>query len=406
MLPGGSVTEPVIGRSIQSNPLQVSVVTDGDTESSASGSIDGFFRNRVSLPQTLLTSSMENDEQPLLWHTEETAGGTSTYVPNESRCDLAVTGSGDSVWRQTYQYARYQPGKSLMLLMTYAFGAVVTGVTKRVGYFDANNGVFLEQTDSDYAFVIRKNGSDTRVTSGSWSLLPNPSYSDGDAKILVVDIAWLGVGAVRCGFIDDGAFNYVHSFINAGVDTVYFKQATLPCRYEISSTDGASTLRQICCTVLSEGGYVPRGYIRAGGTGPASRSLSNSAMTPVMALRLKTGYAHATVLPQVLNFLNDTGGGNDIYFALIYKIDSLTGGSWSSVSEACEINITATAYTGGYVITSGYATKETPVTIDIDDMNLVNSSEPDGTSHIMIIGAQALSGSPDGACELTWREIF
>jgi hypothetical protein len=80
-------------------------------------------------------------------------------------------------------------------------------------------------------------------------------------QIFWSDIEWLGVGNVRCGFVINGEFIICHTFQcanQAGNTKVYMETAILPVRYEIENTDttaDASTLKQICSTVISEGGY-------------------------------------------------------------------------------------------------------------------------------------------------------
>jgi hypothetical protein len=76
------------------------------------------------------------------------------------------------------------------------------------------------------------------------------------------DIEWLGVGNVRVGFIINGQFIVCHTFqcanFSASNTKVYMETAILPVRYEIENTDttvSSSSLKQICSTVISEGGY-------------------------------------------------------------------------------------------------------------------------------------------------------
>jgi hypothetical protein len=83
------------------------------------------------------------------------------------------------------------------------------------------------------------------------------------ATILFTDYEWLGMGAVRVGFVIDGKFIVAHTFLNANnLDTVYMQTANLPIRYEIETTgtiSGAAVLQQVCSTTMIEGGYAPQG---------------------------------------------------------------------------------------------------------------------------------------------------
>jgi hypothetical protein len=105
----------------------------------------------------------------------------------------------------------YQPGKSLLILATFCMNAAKTNLRQRVGYFDDNNGIFLEQNGTSVpAFTIRTNTSGTpsdtnTVLQSSW----NGDKLDGTGpsgitlnlarvQIMWTDIEWLGVGNVRC----------------------------------------------------------------------------------------------------------------------------------------------------------------------------------------------------------------
>jgi hypothetical protein len=91
------------------------------------------------------------------------------------------------------------------------------------------------------------------------------------SNILFMDLEWLGVGAVRVGFVIDGKFITAHTFYNANsLTTVYMQTANLPIRYEIEVTSalaaGTYTLQQICSTCMSEGGYAPKAVEQMIGT--------------------------------------------------------------------------------------------------------------------------------------------
>jgi hypothetical protein len=168
----------------------------------------------------------------------------------------------------------YQPGKSMLILTTFCMNAAKANLRQRIGYFDDNNGIFLEKNGtSNPSFTIRTNTSGTPVdtntaSQSSW----NGDKLDGTGpsgltldlttvQIFWTDLEWLGVGNVRCGFVINGQLIVCHTFQcanQAGKTKVYMETAILPVRYEIENTDTtatSSTLKQICSTVISEGGY-------------------------------------------------------------------------------------------------------------------------------------------------------
>ena len=231
---------------------------------------DSFGRLRVSEPFTLFDSSHRYRDNGL-WATQTATGGTVVFDANEGCVDLSVTtSSGSTVRRETYKVFAYQPGKSLLSLNTFVMAPAQTGLTQRVGYYGAANGMFLELANSTLSLVKRSSVTgvlvDTPVAQASWNVDPmdgtGPSGIILDitkAQILFMDFEWLGVGSVRCGFVIDGEFYTCHIFHHANIVTsTYITTASLPVRYEIFNTAGtvtSSTLKQICSSVISEGGY-------------------------------------------------------------------------------------------------------------------------------------------------------
>jgi hypothetical protein len=333
-------------------------------------SLDAFGRLQVSQAYTLFDSQNRYaaDNQ---FDTSLTTGGTTTYLPNEASVQLnTTTSSGSSVVRQTFRSFPYQPGKGLMLMATFVMNSAQTGLRQRVGYFSTQNGVFFQQADSTKAFVLRAyiSGatSDARtVNQANW----NGDKLDGTgasgltldttkAQILWMDFEWLGVGSVRCGFIIDGQFIICHTFNNANnISTVYMTTAILPVRYEITNTAAtaaASSMRQICSTVISDGGYEQTSIEHmARRTSVPGGNFITTAFYPLASIRLASTALNAVVIPVSYDFLPTTV---DNYEVALIKNTTLTGASWTaSASDAnVEVDYTATATSGGTIVASGY----------------------------------------------------
>lgn len=335
-------------------------------------SVDAFGRQRVSNPLTLFDSSHRYADNGL-WATSTASGGSATFNANQGLVDLAVnTTSGSKVYRETYKVFAYQPGKSLLVFNTFVFNAAKTGLRQRVGYFGTNNGIYLEQDGSSIYFVKRSlvTGSvvNTRVAKADWNVDPldgtGPSKLTLDltkAQILFSDIEWLGVGTVRVGFVIDGKFIHCHSFHHANIlDSTYITTACLPLRYEIENTDttaSSSTLKQICSTVISEGGYELRGAQQAVHTPIATPyDLTNTSTDyPVISIRLKASpdRLDAIVILSALSVMGITNNAN--YRWEVVQGGTTTGGTWVSggASSAVEYNLTGTSFTGGNILASG-----------------------------------------------------
>lgn len=375
--------------------------------------VDAFGRVRASEPFTLFDSQNRYQKDPQ-FSEELTTGGTATYVANESTVDLAVTtSSGSKVVRQTYRVFPYQPGKGLLTLCTFVLNQGKTGLRQRVGYFNSNNGVFLQLSGTDEPeFVLRTNTSgtpsDARTASqSSW----NGDKLDGSgssgitldltkAQILWMDFEWLGVGSVRCGFIIDGQYIVCHTFNNANdLNKVYMTTAILPVRYEIentAATNSLSTMKQICSTVISEGGYQQKSALQWARMTAATTV--TTVFEPLVSIRLKSTSLGAVVLPAVYHAL-PIGSVLDYEVALI-KNAALTTPTWVSNSTNVEIDTASTSMTGGTIVSTSYVSGSNQgsgaVTEGADyNFDLQIGSSIGGTSDIYTLAAMTISGTDD-----------
>jgi hypothetical protein len=281
--------------------------------------VDAFNRLRVSNPFTIFDSQhryQENDK----WSTSMTAGGSVTYLPNESAIDLSVnTVSKARVIRETKRVFPYQPGKSLLIFTTFVFAAAQSNLRQRVGYFSAENGIFLEQLDNTIYLVLRSFVSgviqETKVAQSSWNgdkfNGTGPSGRTIDltkGNILWMDIEWLGVGDVRVGFIVDGRPIVAHIFHNENLKTTtYMTTAVLPLRQEIenvNTTSANSTAKQICSSVISDGGYegFSRRYNISNSTTPLDLGAHGN-YRPILSIRLAPGRLDSVIVPSDISII-------------------------------------------------------------------------------------------------------
>ena len=394
---------------------------------SNSPNIDAFGRLRVSTPFTLFDSSHRFADNGL-WSTATATSGTATFNTAQGLVDLAVTAaSGSEVVRETTKIFSYQPGKSLLVLNTFVMSAAKTGLRQRVGYYGAANGYYLEQNDSTVSFVERSSVSgslvDTPVAQASWNVDPlNGSGPSGitldltKAQILFMDLEWLGVGTVRIGFVIDGNFYVCHKFQHANIiASTYITTASLPLRYEITNTaatSGASTLKQICSTVLSEGGYELRGSQQAVGTPITSpRTLTTGGtFYPIVSIRLKSTRLDAIAVATAISVIGNTAAN---YNWQVVSSGTTTGGSWVSAgtNSSVEYNLTGSSFTGGRILASGFftATASTSVSVDILRAALFNNQlERDGLTgtpyeFTVILGAG--TNNETAFVSMDWEEI-
>ena len=366
----------------------ISVTTDPGT-GTKSAALDAFGRLRVSNPFTLFDSSHRYKDNNL-WSTSTASSGAAVFDANEGLVDLNVTTtSGSKVYRETTKVFSYQPGKSLLVMTTFVMNPAKANLRQRVGYYGASNGMYLELDGAGgnvLSFVERSSVSgslvETKVAQGDWNYDKmdgtGPSKMTLDitkAQILWMDIEWLGLGTVRMGFVIDGKFILCQQFHHANLITsTYITTASLPLRYEIENTGATasnSVLKQICSTVISEGGYQLNGLqqsINIPITAPRTTSTAGT-YYPIVSLRLKSSpnFLDAVI---ILTALSALGTGNGVnYNWKVITSGTTTGGTWVSAgaNSAVEYNITGTSFTGGRTLATGYlnSSKQGSQSIDI-----------------------------------------
>ncbi len=399
--------------SITSYPEVVRIADNGNTVSIGGTNTDAFGRIRVSQPYTLF-DSQNRYTQDTQYDTAVTGTGSVTYRTNESANDMAVTAGGvGSAIRQTYRSFPYQPGKGLLILATFAMDASTSAnLTQRVGYFNTQNGVFFQRTGTTNSFTLRSyvtgSVSDARKTDQSaW----NGDKLDGTgpsgltldsskAQILWMDFEWLGVGSVRCGFIIGGEYVLCHTFTNANeTTTTYMTTAILPLRYEIVSTAAvAATMKQICSSVMSEGGYDAQSanYTAARST---ERSTFSNTFIPLISIRLVSGRSGAVVLVKLAQALPTV---TQNYEVVLLKNATLTGASWAStVSTNVDYDETATALSGGVVVAQDYVTStsqgRSAARVDAGyNWDLQIGATIAGVSDVYTLAIRTLDATPNG----------
>jgi hypothetical protein len=387
-------------------------IKEGDGNVNLYGTaLDAFGRIRVSQPFTLFDSSHRYADNGQ-FDTATSGTASTTHSANTSTVSLNVdTGSGDQVIRETKRVFSYQPGKSLLIMNTFVFNAAKTGLRQRVGFFGANNGIFLEQDGTTVNLVKRSyiTGSvvDTKVAQASWNGDKlNGTGESGltldltKAQIFWIDVEWLGVGSVRCGFIIDGKYYVAHTFHHANsVTDVYMTTATLPIRYEITNTAAtasASALKQICSTVFSEGGYEKK--VAPSVARMTSTTTVGTSFEPLVTLRLASDRTDAVVL---LNKYSATTVGNATYEIALIGNATLTGANFDTTTfDSVDFDVSATALSGGEILRSEYVkgTNQASAQLDVNgsyNFGFQLGRTIAGNSDTLTLAARVTSGSDD-----------
>lgn len=395
--------------------------------------LDSFQRLRVSNPYTLFDSKQIFDNAPLFWDDQETAGsGTdSTHSVNHAESHMSVSANTEGTRvRQTFQRFNYQPGKSMLGMFTFSDFETTAGQTKRVGYFDENNGLFLQSKDGELSVVRRTNytgtPTDYEVPRSKWKLdyinyngKTGINLNPANSQIFLIDFEWLGVGRVRFAFVIDGKIYYFHEFLNANNNPgVYMSTPNLPVRYELSN-DGngaAATFNHVCSSVISEGGVQDTGLLRYASTGGTHMSTAaENVIYAVLGIRLKSASIGATV--KIINTaLQIHTASSELEWIL--KFNPTVAGTFTYANQTnsgvqIAKGATANTVTGGYDISGGFiesggasvgANGSTSTSLN---NALLLGSAIDGTVDEMVLCVRPVAGTTavDVEGSITWREL-
>ena len=248
---------------------------------------DAFGRLRVSNPYTIFeyypnSGTVNNDYDADMFLSSGTGTGALSYDGNENTLKLTCSANGDKYTRYTKLPMDYQPGKSrLLFISAIPISSVPTHTVKvRIGLFDLDGseepkqGHYFQISNTSLEWVYAYNDGTTQtfttITQANWNI----DTFDGSGPsgktltinsmtknvLFVIDQEWLGVGRIRCGFNIAGITYYAHQFVS-DFTYPYTNTPRLPIIYQISTptTSNPYTLRQMCCTCLSEGGFTSIG---------------------------------------------------------------------------------------------------------------------------------------------------
>ena len=358
--------------------------------------VDAFGRARMSTPLTLFDSSHRYRDNNL-WSTSNTAGATYAHSINEGLVALNLpTTANAEIIRETTKVCSYQPGKSLFVLNTFVPNTPKANLRQRIGYYGAQNGIYFEIDGTTAYFVERSYTTgalvETRVAQADWnqdnllgpsvnipgqglgSCPSNITLDLSKAQIFWMDIEWLGLGSVRCGFVIDGKLIHCHTFHHANfITSTYITTASLPLRYEIKNTGTTasnSTLKQVCSSVVSEGGYELRGLQQAVSvpiTAPVDLPTAGTYYN-IISIRLKASpnKLDAIVILTALSILGITNNVN--YNWQVRASGTSSGTTWTDAGtdSAVEYKIGGGEYTGGRILASGYTSGSNQGSASVD----------------------------------------
>jgi len=299
----------------------------------------------------------------------------------------------------------------MMIMQSFKGSALQASLVQEVGLFDDDNGVMVRASGTTLQFVIRSKVSgsvvENAVSQASWNIDTFDDLDFTKINILIADLEWLGSGRVRIGFVVDGEIKYCHEFNHANEqDTVYMTTATLPLSYRLhnsSAIASSATLKEIASTVISEGGYEPKGPIYTGGAGIAGVK-STSSETLFAAIRMASGRTDNVIMPAQVDVAVD---GNAIAKWRLYLNPTISG-VWTA-AENGRGNVETMAsgtFSGGTIVGTGLLSGHCNSAFSPESaMALSLGKNANGESDVLMLTIQCETAMK-ATGQIGWRELY
>lgn len=334
--------------------------------------LDAFGLSRFTSPTLITEYVFKYSVDPDRFTFTGLGSGNELHLPDESSLRLQVgTDDGAMARKTSDMYHPYQAGFGQLIIMTATMGDTgKTGVTRRWGYFDDDDGLFFQLNGTELSVVVRDSTSgvveERQFTQQEW----NSDHVDGTGgirnisefnldvsknNIYWIDLEWLGAGRVRFGvFSPKGERITVHTVENAnGHSRPYMKTASLPVRFCIENTTttaSTSEMKVTCVAVHTDGEVIDDRRRRT--VKRAYDSLNNTildtetAIFTVRASDIVGGVVNRqTVVPEIFTIRV----ADQPVILRFHKDVTVTGGAWfkPQIDSALEVNDTPVSVADG-----------------------------------------------------------
>ena len=387
-------------------------------------------RMKISNYQTDFFNTFQYGKETDVWDESTANGGSATWNSNTNWVDMAVGSTlGSKVIRQTRNVMRYLPGRSSQLTYAVRLQAPVTGIRRRLGLFDEQNGFYFEDAGvlgadglPEYNVVVRSSTSgslvENRVPRSQWNgdklngLGPSGITADATkAQMITFDYEWYGAGQIVVGFVINGFTHIIHTFNHGNITTTPWSSTPfLPIRLEIENLTGVAGthyLYQGSNSLISEGEATKLG-IAQNITGPITGRTMSSANTfyPILSIRLKPDALKGIVLPTF--FQAATVDNTSVFYKLVRNA-TLTGANFVNMSDAnafTQYDISATSYTGGIDIDSGFVIGSggTGIRLDQNTVYQLGRGSLGTVSDILTLAIASPNANKSALAAMTWIE--
>jgi hypothetical protein len=341
-------------------------------------------RFKVSPYQTVFFNTFQYGKETDVWDERVVGVGTATFNASSSNVVMQVgSTAGSKVTRQTRAVMRYIPGRGATLAFAIRLDIPQVGIRRRFGLFDDNNGAYFEDNGGVYSYVIRSSTSgivtETRVTRENW----NGEKFDGNGwtgvtadatkqQMISINYEWYGAGIVQFNWLMKNETIHSHTFDNSNTNPyVWCSTPFLPIRLEIENVTGVAGthyMYQGSNSLIQEGEPEKLGTLVSQGNAITGTTMASAnTYYPILSLRLKSNSLSGVVIPRSLQV--STNDNTNIFWRLIEN-PTLTGAVFTNHANSDAItqyDTTATSFTGGKVLLSGFVVGGGGQSVIIDD---------------------------------------
>jgi len=393
--------------------------------------IDSKGRLKVQTQETIFFNTFQFGKETDVWDESTTLGGSAVFDASLSQVEMSVTSTaGSKVIRQTRNVQRYTPGRAQSIAFAVRLQTPVTGVRRRLGMFDGQDGFFFEDCGTvdlvtglpEYAcVVIKSNGTPTveRIYRKDWNgdkldgAGPSGVIANPQAQQLVnIEYEWYGAGQIIFSWVIDGLPRVIHTVNNGNrLNTPWSKTPFLPIRLELENFGGAAGTHymwQGSNSLLVEGSVEKLGIAENILTPLTGINMPNSnTFYPILSIRLKSTALSGIVLPTY--FQASTLDNTDIYYKLIRN--ATINGTWVDHPDPnafTQYNQTSTgAITDGVSLDSGMITSGAgsgPIRIDTSTVYQIGRGSLGTVSDVLTLAIAAKQANKNAVASLTWIE--
>lgn len=381
-------------------------------------------RRKISTSRQIFFNTYQYSKDPQIWDEATTGTASSTFSEYAGGIFLEVgSAAGDEIIRQSRNVVQYIPGRANEVTFAIRLNDFAEGVRKRFGVFDEFNGTYFEKGEDDYYVVIRRNTStgivERRVPRAEWNVDrfdgTGPSqleFQENKLQMFSLEYEWYGAGVVEYKVIFDNNSYPLHRFNSANIEDLPWSNTPyVPIRFEITNTAGTSGTHQMLtgsAAVASEGDEGPLGReenITTPLTGITTGA--SDVFRPVLSIRLKSDRLGGVVIP--LEFQTATLDNTGLFYRVMRDV-ALTGADWQpvDVNSFVEYDYTATAFTGGSIIQTGYvASTNQGAVFSFPERTIrqLGRNDMGTTAQTFTLLAATVSANKDVFSSLSWVEI-